>query len=193
MTVLVNWLVISVLALVVTLSTAIIQPELDNSQPFIVNNVPTVFSESNESQWIKIGKSIVMTDKQVIIIKWWGHGGSMYIGQDFEKYIESAMRQGKTVIFELIGMSQSMHAMVPCVGSRVLMTTYGGLMYHLAFNPDTGHVDTSKASKYEMYQFMSRCKPHGLVNDTDIQNVMNRNEVWIYSDGTRSVQPDMRP
>lgn len=138
--------------------------------------VPTYYEPPYSPDWNQINKDIVETKASTVILEWEGHGGWNWMGDKTISAIETAKRQGKTVIFELTGDAISMHAAVLCHASRIIWNGHYAI-FHSGFNRDStdGHkIYTSDRSYFDY------CMKQGLLTEEDIdQIIVERNKVTM--------------
>ncbi len=178
--------ILSIIAIISLCSCSNIEQPLVQGNKTIIRVPDSLFS-SNWGQWLQVEQRIQRAKTQIIVLLWRGRGGRVDLGIRFGEFMRGSH---KYIIVQIVGPAMSMHALVPCYASKVVLTPYGFLMFHIRANDGTP--DLSSDSQEENTRLMGICMSKGLVNRQDIRNVNTDHEVYIYPNGSREVRLDPR-
>ncbi len=156
----------------------------------LILTVPYTFIYSNNIDWQEINYRITHTTAKNIIFKWTGRGGYTEIGFPFIEAVEKAKQEGKTIVFDVIGYSASMHALAACRGTTLILEPDSYLLFHLM--EVAGSVPMDKDSLDLSRRLMAYCIPFGILTNDDINIVLTDKELWVYSDGHKVFKHDRR-
>lgn len=138
-------------------------------------STPTSFSDSNSSQWDRIGSYIQTCPYQTIILDWHGNGGWVDIGKKFIRDMQAAEHNGKYIIIKLVGPAYSVHALVPCYANRIINNDKYFLMFHAdasQFNEPRTYKESNIRSE------LSMCVDEHVITQKDEDILWQGNEVY---------------
>lgn len=173
------------IAVVITLTVLVVPNIAKSNETSIGIRVPLDFESSNIRTWNEIGSFIKTTNYHTYVIEWKGYGGRVDMAHRFIQDLREAEAQGKVIIIHIIGLSASMHAIVPCYATRVVKDDT--LLYHA-----DGIFRMRVSRQYsEIDGDLSVCISYGLMTETDRTKLWEGFEVWKNVDGT-VYNPDPR-
>ncbi len=195
-----NWLLITVLVLpflgiTYHFSTLLLRETSIFNSGTVTLSAPTEFTFENADSWQRLGNFIEDTHYKAYVINWAGMGGFNVVGDIFIEHIEAAKKQGKQIIFHLVGNAASMHALVLCHGTEVTGKETNIIIFHLeGYNEGNIYYRTkTRTDGNDTDREHQACVDNGLLTQKDMTQMWTGQEVWIV-DGTSIVYwPDSRP
>lgn len=134
-------------------------------------NSPSKFFDN--ASWNALGQYIVSSHYSIYVINWRGIGGYVNIGKNFINDIQKAQRQGKRIVFNLVGPAWSVHAFVTCYGDSIRFS--GG---YLAFHADAVNGRPVRQSSSYINSQLAMCVSRGILTNKDVQILWAGNEVY---------------
>lgn len=160
------------------------------TQNSITLRVPYAFTPEYQIEWEYIQNELIYGRHNPIILLWEGVGGYVYSGKAFIRALNSAYRQGKYVIFNVTGVSWSMHADVVCFGSQIRFAPSGVLKFHAVYQKNRGYNVANKDLNDEYYLF-NQCISKGFLTPATRDQIIYNHKAVEYNHGKIKVFNDI--
>jgi ATP-dependent protease ClpP protease subunit len=108
-------------------------PQPAPKEPMVVL-VPDTIDGYTQGSWEELGRVIVNTDAEIIVLNVRGYGGDPLILMTLISYMDMAKQQGKKIVINVIGTSASAHAFLVCQADEIRMSNGASLYFHQAYS-----------------------------------------------------------
>ncbi len=174
------FILVLLLSLSVSYTSNYVQPEFTAvNQETVSISVPSDFEDHYERQWATIANFILTSNYKIYILNWAGYGGSVDTGNRFISNLIRAKKQGKHIIFNLVGDSWSMHSLVVCYADEIYNFDKFFLMFHApAIYTPVGERTVPRRGS-GINSDLNTCMERNIITNEDIDRIFDHTEVYV--------------